>query len=120
MAQNLFKGNRTFNTSNSEKIWSCSGCKFIPKEPDVDDITYRGQLGMDVTANADGIAFYCSVELPDGAVIDSFIVYGNAAAAAESFYLIKQDISSNTISSLGTTNINTEFKTNFLSRENFP
>jgi len=43
-------------------------------------------------AEADGITFTISISLPHGAVVTKVVVYGNAAASAETWGLWRDDI----------------------------
>ena len=92
----------------SSGVWSCSGFAFIPTEPDVDDITYNA-TNAKVTSNAGGQRFYASVNLPDGATVTHAIVW--ASDATESWGLERVDLSTQTVTSLASANIDTEDST---------
>lgn len=85
--------------------WACPGSGFTTAYPDVDDITKGG--GGTLTANADGIYLMKSLELPDGCTISSAVVYGNAAAEAETWGLRRVDLSDGTFVEMAGDNIGT-------------
>ena len=78
-------GTWTFGT----KYWVCGGNNFIAENPDVDDVVY--DVNGKVTASADGITLFAPVFLPDGAVITSVTVDGDAAASAETWELVRSE-----------------------------
>jgi len=86
--------------------WSCPGIHFDALYPDVNDITKHntGVLGVE----ADGIALVAAVDLPNGATITGVVVYGDAAAEAETFTLARSQLSAFGVDTIGTANIGTE------------
>lgn len=86
--------------------WSCAGVHFDPLEPDVDDIT-KFVTGP-IRPNTDGISFVANVSLPDGATVTGVRVYGNTAAAAETWTLTRLNLSTSSRSDMATNNINAE------------
>lgn len=86
--------------------WSCAGTHFDASDPSNDDIT-KQDTGV-VQANADGITLVASVHLPDGATVTGVEVYGNAAAAAESWSLIRYALDQSGSAAMASENINTE------------
>ena len=109
MADQLITGTTLIEDKRSEKgeIWSISGSAFIPNEPDVDDVSYDNNSWGEVTANTDNIWFNCPVNLPQGAIITSVIIYGNAAATAETYTLLRNGFAAQTAETLATGNIGT-------------
>ena len=93
--------------STEVKKWSCSGANFKAVNPDTNDIAYAYNYGT-VTASADGIYLLAPVSLPNGAVISSAEVFGNAGAAAETWRLYRVALSNGASGILGTAVINTE------------
>lgn len=61
-------------------------------------------------AQEDGVILSASLPLPDGATILSCVVYGNTAAAAETWQLRRQSLTSTSSILLATANINTADK----------
>ena len=91
--------------------WSCGGSQFHGILPATQNIEY-GEPWNDgeewVKTNQDNVQFIASVHLPDGAVITSCIVYGNAGAAAETWQLNRQNINwPDGVAVMGSANINT-------------
>lgn len=97
-------GNKIINTGTY--YWSCTGDHFMSGNPDTDQITYGGDSGT-VTAQANGINFNASVFLPNGAVVTSVIVYGNAGATAETWELERFTLSSAATATMASANIGT-------------
>ena len=90
--------------------WSCSGCNFIPLNPDVNDVSYS-QASSYVQADADNISFVAPVFLPHGAVVTSVIVYGNAGASAETWILSRATLNSSIVATMATNTINSSDST---------
>ena len=86
--------------------WSCSGNAFSAQYPDVNDVK-RSITGKIITS-ADGINLICPVNLPNGATVTGVIVYGNAAATAETWYLSRNAFSDGTRSEMAESAIETE------------
>lgn len=100
------------NLANKTSYWSCPGSAFTTKSPDVDDITIReAHTNADgeqyITANGNGISLAAPVNLPHGAVITGCIVYGNAAATAETWELVRLDHTGTVSPRMATANIGT-------------
>jgi len=70
---------------------SIPGIAFDAQNPDIDNI-FKNHTGY-IQADADGIIFVCSVNLPDGATITSVMVYGNANAEVEYWTLQRIELS---------------------------
>lgn len=87
-------------------FWSCPGNHFSTAYPDVDNITKSG-LGY-IQSNADGIYFSIGVSLPHGSIVTKVIVYGNAAAEAETWYLRRIKLVDKIWNELAIASINTE------------
>ena len=103
------------NNRGTEAFWSCSGSNFHGRNPDVDNITYgAGDFGNVVLASVDGIFMIAPISLPQGAVITSAIVFGDAAASAETWTLGRTTLSPTAIGQdvVATANINTKADTN--------
>ena len=90
---------------------SLSPAAFIPAEPDVDDVTYDPD---DLTSNAENKSFFASVNIPQGATLTKCIVYGNAAATAESFAFIRVHHDGTGDEIVSAANIGTEANTNVI------
>lgn len=91
---------------NGNLYWSCAGVHFDATNPDSDDV-FKSHNGY-IEASADGIAFVVMVDLPDGATITGVEVFGNAAAAAEAWYLKRVNLSTGGVGLLADAAINTE------------
>ena len=91
---------------NGTLYWSCAGLAFKGLEPDVDDIisAYTGAL----TVSADNIALCASVNLPDGATVTKAVVYGNEAAEAVTWYLVRNSLGTTTVETMASSVIETE------------
>ena len=88
------------------EYYSISATAFHSIHPDIDDVTIATQY---LRADADGILFETGINLPHGAVVTSVIVYGNEAAEAEEFYLVRNEKATGTQTNLSAdTNINTK------------
>lgn len=87
--------------------WSCAGSNFIARNPDTDQVRIDHDEG-DIYPQEDGIQFGAPVFLPHGAVVTAVIVFGDAAAAAESWTLNKDDIDDINTTAMATANINTQ------------
>ena len=86
--------------------WSCSGLHFDSKNPDTDQV-YKSTNGY-VKAEADNISFLANVDLPDGATVTGCIVYGNAAAEAETWVLVRITLSGGAHNDMANDSINSE------------
>ena len=91
---------------NGTLYWSCAGIHFDGHYPDVADV-YKTINGY-IRAQADGIYMVANVNLPNGATVTGAIIYGNAAAEAELWYLQRIAFSDATLVNLATTYIGTE------------
>lgn len=85
--------------------WSCAGIHFDATYPDIKDII-KHTSGI-IEASADGIEFVAAVNLPDKALVTNVIVYGNAAAEAETYRLRRVTINVLATVTMATNNINT-------------
>ncbi len=94
---------------NGNLYWACSGAAFLTRSPDTDQVTKA--LDGFITVDADGIYLFAPVNIPDGATVTGIIVTGNAAAAAETYSLIKKHIAIDAITVMATENINTDDST---------
>lgn len=94
-------------TSAKTQYWSCTGCNFVARQPDVNDIIYTPSFGK-VAASVDDIIFFAPVFLPHTATILAVEVFGNAGASAENWDLWRRDLATNLTVQLATANINTE------------
>ena len=86
--------------------WTCAGNKFMPEEPETQNITYLVATGM-VTAEADNISFVAPVELPHGATVTAVQVFGNVAAEAEEWTLRRIRFSDSAVYGMANAAINT-------------
>ena len=94
--------------STEVKIWNCAGVHFDATSPALDNVTKNVTNGY-VSASADDIDFIASVSLPNGAIISAVEVFGNSAASAETWSLIRRQFTNGTVGSvLATAVINTE------------
>ncbi len=82
----------TVSLTNKTSYLTIPGSAFVPTNPDVDNISYGFN---NVTADADGIVFRATVNLPHGAVVTGIIVYGNAAAATGETWKLSLSIINN-------------------------
>ncbi len=92
---------------NGTLYWSCPGIHFDGIYPDVNDVTKTAGSGK-IRANTDTITLVGSVDLPDGATVTGAIVYGNAAAEAETWTLHRATLAAAAVGTLATSVINTE------------
>jgi len=83
---------RTAVGYNGTKDWSIAGIGFDAHNPASDNISKTDDATLVV--NVDGVSLSAPVNLPHGAVVTSVIVYGNAGAAAEEWYLTRVTLSS--------------------------
>lgn len=88
-----------------DTVLSIHASSFISQAPDVMDvsITFAG-----FTASADVIIAICPVNLPQGVTVTKVIVYGDAAATAETYTLQRIALTDGSQSAMGTANIGTE------------
>ena len=109
--------NQLFNTSNESEdgmsgrrgkvdFWTCSGVHFDATNPDVNDIVKDSDEGF-ITATGNAITFVANVNLPHGATITKVKISGNAAAAAESYWLNRSLRDTIDVDVIATANINT-------------
>jgi len=70
------------------KIISLPGSSFRAANPDTDTVAIDTTEGT-IMAEGDNIGLTCPLQLPDGVTITQIVVWGNAAATAETFYLLK-------------------------------
>ena len=82
--------------------WTSPACNFISENPDTDQVL----INSNFKAETDGIVAFCPVFLPHGATITEVIVYGNAAATAETWDLRYTSFAGSQ-SSMATANIGT-------------
>lgn len=95
-----------FSTLKGTQYWSCAGVHFDAFNPAINLVT-KSAYGY-IRADADGISFVGSVNLPHGCTVTSCIVYGNDAATAESWYLNRVTLLDGTYSIMAQQSINTE------------
>ena len=109
MADQLLTGTTLIEDKRSERgnVWSCTGTKFVTREPNTADVIRGNATGL-MTSQADDITGYASVELPNGATVTSVAVYGNAAAAAGiTWTLYKMNIISGGVVAMASAAVNT-------------
>lgn len=116
LASTSVKGVASFNTNdfsvstgavslkNKTSYLSIPGNAFLPA---TDTDQYTRLFDGTVTADSDGILFYARANLPEGAEIQSAIVYGNAAAGSETWQFWEHATDATTTVSLASENINT-------------
>lgn len=97
-------------TLERSTVLSLPGIAFTSTSPDTDNLSKNIDEGY-ITADADGIFLLCPITLPDGAEVTEVIVYGNAAATAEAYYLMRVETATNSASQMGTANIGTADQT---------
>ena len=90
--------------------WSCSGANFVASNPDTDQVsiensTFDGESSIE--AEADNIHFQAEVHLPHGAIVTRVIIYGDAAAHAETWELVRLITDGTVDSVMATKNIGT-------------
>lgn len=100
----------TTEAATGTKYWSCLGVQFQIGIPKFDDASYK-PTGGDVQADQVGVFFYAPVSLPQGAVVTGVIVYGDAAAGAENWTMVRVTLTDITAATMATANINTEDST---------
>ncbi|HDY88860.1 MAG TPA: hypothetical protein ENH82_12210 [bacterium] len=93
--------------STETKYWSCSGLNFGANTPDVSDVIINNASGSIIASAAD-IGFTAPVFLPNGAIISAVEVFGNGAAAAETWELRRSTLSAGSAVVLASANINTQ------------
>ena len=88
MADRLLTGTTLVETKNTGvgQVWCVPGIAFQTANPDTDQVTKNPDTG-DITADADGIDLTCPINIPDRAVITNAIIFGNAGAGGETWYL---------------------------------
>ncbi len=86
--------------------WSCSGNAFSPRYPYNNNVS-RSTTGI-LIMGANNINCICPVNLPDGATVTAVVVYGNAAATAETWYLSRVAFSDKARTAMATGAIETE------------
>jgi len=86
---------------------SIPGPAFLGQQSFSDDIDYDVSSGK-VSFNVDDCVLMAPVSLPEGVTISGVIVYGNAAAEAETFELRRVKLLDATNSQMATQSINTE------------
>lgn len=94
----------TISLKNKTSYYSVSPSQWISENPDIQDITITASS---LTANEDGVSFKAAVNLPNGAVVTNVIVYGNEAAAEETWTLYRVNKDATTSAIMATENINT-------------
>jgi len=102
MADNLITGTTILEKeSKTLKTLSISPADFVSENPDSDDVTIRTNRATD---NAGGATFNTGIFLPQGAVVISCIMYGNAGAADEDWALTRSPFDGTT-ETMGTAGI---------------
>jgi len=86
---------------------SLPGTAFLGQQSFSDNIDYDVSSGK-VSLNVDDCVLMAPVSLPEGATVKGVIVYGNAAAEAETFELRRVKLLDATNSQMATQSINTE------------
>ena len=86
--------------------WSCPGIHFDASNPGSDPVLKAGDSY--IRALADSLYFGAQVNLPNGATITGVVVYGNAAAEAETWSLQRITMSDRTVLEMATTYIGNE------------
>jgi len=86
---------------------SIPGTGFLGQQSFTDNIDYDVSSGK-VSLNVDDCRLMASVNLPEGTTVAGVIVYGNAAAEAETFELRRVKLLDATNSQMATQSINTE------------
>ena len=116
--QMVVVGDITSANFGGTQYWSCPGQNFKGRNPDTNDIVYAFDEPR-VDASADNISFVAPVFLPHGAVVTAVVVFGNAAASAETWTLYRGPLTAGPPSNMATANINTEDNSiNFATIEN--
>ena len=98
-------GNKTFALANKTSYKFISAHGFTVDNPATKDLSWG--IGT-VAPLQDNTDVDCNVELPHGAVITGVIVYGNAAATAETWILYRRTNAGAAGSQLATANVGTE------------
>ncbi len=84
---------------------SIPACAWIPTNPDVLDVTIQENRSI---SQQNGILWKAPVNLPQGAIVTACIVYGNAAATAETWSLKRASLPDSGTNLLATANFDTE------------
>ncbi len=90
---------------NKTSFWSCPGQNFSGNNPDIDDIVYA-TTNSDVTATGGGDPLVAPVFLPQGAVVTSAIVYGNAGTNDETWTLHRATLTTGAGSTMASASVN--------------
>ena len=90
--------------ANKTSYWSCAGNAFRRQQ---ETVLYNANEGT-VAANTNAVYFMAQVSLPNGAIVTGAIVYGDPSASAETWTLRRIALSSATVTTLATANIETE------------
>lgn len=85
--------------------YTITGYSFFPNSPDTEQY-YR--VSAIVTAQEDGVNFQTDVNLPNGAIVTACVVYGNAAAQAEVWSLVRTRLTDSYGVYMARANIGTE------------
>ena len=88
------------------RYWSCPGAHFDGLYPDTDDVS-KNNYGA-LVIGADGVSPRCAVFLPNGATVTGAVVYGNAGAEDDTWYLIRETLATSTRVTVAGANVNTE------------
>jgi hypothetical protein len=84
--------------------WSAPGTLFVGQNPDTDSLHYA-ETEHSLVADS-GVNIFCPVLLPQGAVVTACIVYGNAGATGESWFLDRAQLTNGNITLMGSANVN--------------
>ena len=117
ISSTLFPGTKAsgegFGADSSEELRNeVAGTKYYTVNPsawlqqDESQIFVRAETSIEALQNT--IRFYVPLSLPDGAVITGVVVYGNAAASAETWTLYRTSLSGAVKWTMATANIQTE------------
>ncbi len=109
MADILIQGTTIIEDKRREsgRIWSVTGAAWTGSNPASNALTFNNANG-EMTATSDDENPVCSVNLPNGSIINNVVVYGDAAAAAGvTWSLVRIDHSGGS-ETLASASVNTE------------
>ena len=88
------------------KYVSPNGTQFVAINPDTDSITYDPITGA-LKSEADGLQIVCPLNLPDEALVEGAVVYGDAAAESADWMLIRVNLETTAASVMASAKVNT-------------
>lgn len=96
--------NNILNLKNKTSYWSCVGAHFHCNNPDVDDVSIDAN-GVITNDSGGDQAVFAQVNLPNGAVVTSVVVYGDDVTT--NWALTRADVSAGSSDTMATAACNT-------------